>query len=121
MDKWDACAFVINEAVLEGRICYSELELSSTTDITTFVIVFLLLDENDKYTVLPYFWVPENTLELRVERDQVIYDLRANETLYKQRKEMSSIMGTLKNSSRSSGIALTSGRLLLTDGDLCRW
>lgn len=63
MDKWDACAFVVNEAVLEGRICYSELDLSSITDITDFVLVFSPLDEDDKYTVLPYFWVPEDTLE----------------------------------------------------------
>ncbi len=29
------------------------------------------LDEEDKYCILPYFWVPEETLELRVRRDHV--------------------------------------------------
>ena len=40
MDKWDACAFPVNEDDLEGRVCYGGLDLSSTTDITAFVLVF---------------------------------------------------------------------------------
>ncbi len=75
MDKWDACAFPVNEDDLEGRVCYGGLDLSSTTDITAFVLVFPPQDEGDKYVVLPYFWVPEDTLDLRVRRDHVPYDL----------------------------------------------
>ena len=75
MDKWDACAFSVSEDDLEGRICYGGLDLSSTTDITAFVLVFPPLDEEDKYYVLPYFWIPEETLDLRVRRDHVPYDL----------------------------------------------
>ena len=75
MEKWDACAFPIDEDELEGRVCYGGLDLSSTTDITAFVLVFPPLDEEDKYIVLPYFWVPEDTLDLRVRRDHVPYDV----------------------------------------------
>jgi len=75
MDKWDACAFLVSEDDMEGRICYGGLDLSSTTDITAFVLVFPPLDEEDKYYVLPYFWIPEETLDLRVRRDHVPYDL----------------------------------------------
>ena len=75
MEKWDACAFPVSEDDLEGRICYGGLDLSSTTDITAFVLVFPPLDEDDKYYVLPYFWIPEETLDLRVRRDHVPYDL----------------------------------------------
>mgnify|MGYP003095451103 FL=1 len=75
MEKWDACAFPVSEDDLEGRICYGGLDLSSTTDITAFVLVFPPEDEDDKYCVLPYFWVPEETLELRVRRDHVPYDV----------------------------------------------
>lgn len=75
MDKWDACAFPISEDDLEGRICYGGLDLSSTTDITAFVLVFPPLDDEDKYYILPYFWIPEETLDLRVRRDHVPYDL----------------------------------------------
>lgn len=75
MDKWDKCAFAVNEEHLEGRVCYGGLDLSSTTDITAFVLVFPPLDEEDKYIILPYFWIPEDTLDLRVKRDHVPYDV----------------------------------------------
>ena len=74
-DKWDACAFKVNKESLRGRVCYGGLALSSTTDITAFVLVFPPLDEDDKYVVLPYFWIPEDTVELRVRRDHVPYDI----------------------------------------------
>mgnify|MGYP000305494703 FL=1 len=73
MDKWDKCAFAVNEEQLEGRVCYGGLDLSSTTDITAFVLVFPPCDEEDKYIILPYFWIPEDTLDLRVKRDHVPY------------------------------------------------
>lgn len=75
MEKWDACAFTVDEDELEGRVCYGGLDLSSTTDITAFVLVFPPQDEDDKYIILPYFWVPEDTLDLRVRRDHVPYDV----------------------------------------------
>ena len=75
MDKWDACAYPVNEEMLEGRVCYGGLDLSSTTDLTSFCLVFPPEDEDKPYYVLPYFWVPEDTLELRVKRDHVPYDL----------------------------------------------
>ena len=40
MDKWNACAFFVNEEELIGRTCYGGLDLSSTLDITAFVLVF---------------------------------------------------------------------------------
>ena len=75
MEKWDRCAFPVNEESLEGRVCYGGLDLSSTTDVTAFVLVFPPEDEEDKFTVLPYFWIPEDNLDLRVRRDHVPYDV----------------------------------------------
>ena len=74
MDKWDKCAFAVDPAALEGRICYGGLDLSSSTDITAFVLVFPPLDEDDKYSILPFFWIPEENIDLRVRRDHVQYD-----------------------------------------------
>ncbi len=75
MDKWDACAFKVTEESLRGRVCYGGLDLSPTTDITAFVLVFPPLDEDDKYVAPTYLWIPEDTLELRVRRDHVPYDV----------------------------------------------
>ena len=75
MDKWDNCDFAVNEQELEGRLCYGGLDLSSTTDITAFVLVFPPEREGKKYILLPYFWIPEENIQLRVNRDHVPYDL----------------------------------------------
>lgn len=75
MDKWDRCSFSVDEKSLQGRVCYGGLDLSSTTDMTSFVLVFPPTDDEDKYVILPYFWIPEETLELRVRRDRVPYDV----------------------------------------------
>ena len=60
---------------LLGRDCYAGLDLSSTSDITAFVLVFPPRLEDEKYIVLPFFWLPEETLELRCRRDHVLYDV----------------------------------------------
>ncbi len=75
MEKWDKCAFAVNEKELEGCVCYGGLDLSSTTDITAFVLVFPPIDESDKFVLLPYFWIPEDNIDLRVRRDHVPYDV----------------------------------------------
>ena len=75
MDKWDKCAFAADISQLEGRVCYGGLDLSSSTDITAFVLVFPPEDEDDKYIILPYFWIPEENMHVRVNRDRVPYDL----------------------------------------------
>ena len=74
MDKWDMCSYEIDLEKLKGRTCYAGLDLSSTTDITALSLVFPPEDEEDKYTILPYFWLPEETIPLRVRRDHVPYD-----------------------------------------------
>lgn len=60
---------------LKGRECYGGLDLSSTSDITAFVLVFPPRTEDEKYIILPFFWLPEDTLELRCRRDHVLYDV----------------------------------------------
>lgn len=74
MDAWDKCDFAVDPEALKGRDCYGGLDLSSSTDITAFVLVFPPKDEDDKYIILPYFWIPEDTIDLRVRRDHVPYD-----------------------------------------------
>ncbi|WP_256310490.1 terminase large subunit [Tissierella carlieri] len=75
MDKWDECNFEVNPGSLIGRECYGGLDLSSSIDITAFVLVFPPRYEEEKYIILPYFWIPEENLKLRVRRDHVPYDI----------------------------------------------
>ena len=74
MEKWSLCSMDIKPEDLEGLDCYAGLDLSSTTDITAFVLVFPPNERFDKYIILPFFWIPEDTIDLRVRRDHVPYD-----------------------------------------------
>ena len=74
MDKWDECGGVVDPYALEGRACYAGLDLSSTSDLTALVLAFPPTSEDEPYRVLPFFWLPEETLSLRVRRDHVPYD-----------------------------------------------
>jgi phage terminase large subunit-like protein len=75
METWEKCAHPVDPEKLKGRVCFGGLDLSSTIDITAFVLVFPPIPGDDKYYVLPYFWLPEETLDLRVRRDHVPYDI----------------------------------------------
>ena len=74
MEKWDRCAFATSEDDLEGRVCYGGLDLSSTLDLTSFVLCFPPRDDEDDYIFLCWFWIPEENMRERVRKDHVPYD-----------------------------------------------
>jgi phage terminase large subunit-like protein len=70
MDRWDACGSPVGD--LAGRECFAGLDLSSTTDVSALVLVFPDKTE-ERYDVLPFFWVPEEGAKRREKRDRVPY------------------------------------------------
>ena len=50
--------------------------------ISPLVPVFPPTDSDDRYYVLPYFWLPEETIGLRVKRDHVPYDIWRQQGLF---------------------------------------
>jgi Phage terminase-like protein, large subunit len=75
MEKWDKCSLSIDPDELLGRECYGGLDLSSSIDITAFVLVFPPKYDDEKYIIMPFFWIPEENIEQRVRRDHVPYDV----------------------------------------------
>ena len=65
----------IDMEALKGRDCYGGLDLSSTGDITAFVLMFPPRTPEEKYIMLPFFWIPEDTISQRVRRASVPYDV----------------------------------------------
>ena len=65
----------IDMRLLEGRDCYAGLDLSSTGDITALVLIFPPRNADEKYILVPYFWVPEETIPQRVKANSVPYDV----------------------------------------------
>jgi phage terminase large subunit-like protein len=71
MDKFDECGEAFDPAMLLGRECYGGLDLSSTTDITSFSLIFP--DPKVGYYWLGWFWIPAENAEKREQRDRVPY------------------------------------------------
>jgi phage terminase large subunit-like protein len=69
MDAWDKCKTPIDLEHLRGRTCFGGLDLSTTSDLSAFVLVFPPEYEDEKYEVLPYFWLPHKTCEERAKKD----------------------------------------------------
>ena len=74
-ELWAACASPVDTDGLKGRICYGGLDLSTNIDVTAFVLVFPPETEHDQYKVLCRFFIPQDSIEARVRRDQVPYDV----------------------------------------------
>jgi phage terminase large subunit-like protein len=89
MEKWDACCenptvdpikLRQNAMVeLKGRVCFGGLDLSSKDDLTVFVLLFPPQKGDNKWRILPWFWLPEETVQQRVKESRVSYDVWVRE------------------------------------------
>jgi phage terminase large subunit-like protein len=75
MEKWRACAADIPVDELEGEVCYAGLDMSTTTDVTAFVLLF----PKQGNAVLPFFWVPSEKADRREKKERVNYVTWARE------------------------------------------
>jgi phage terminase large subunit-like protein len=79
-EKWDKCAHTRHrgimadiEAALEpyrGRRAWAGLDMGLIDDFASLVVV-VDPDEDGIYPVIPFFWIPEDTMELRKNADTV--------------------------------------------------
>jgi phage terminase large subunit-like protein len=65
MIEWDASGAKIEKDELLGKTCYGALDLSSTRDISAFVLLF-----PDYLACLCWFWAPRKTAEKRIEYEK---------------------------------------------------
>jgi len=72
---WDACSGQVHLERLRSRPCFGGLDLSTTTDVTALAWVFPPDDDDGLWHVLSRYFVPEENLRKRAERDRVPYDL----------------------------------------------
>jgi phage terminase large subunit-like protein len=77
MAVYDEGAAEVDLAELEGRPCWLACDMSSTTDLTAVVACFR--DDDEGYTVAPWFFVPAENLQRRADADGVPYPRWAKE------------------------------------------
>lgn len=68
MAEWDKCPSKIDIEELKNQTAYGALDLSLTTDITAFVLLF---EKNGIFSVLPNYWIPE--AKLNEQKDGIDY------------------------------------------------
>lgn len=61
-DIWSACAADYNESDLAGMECYAGMDLSQSDDLTALVLWFPPQHGLETNRVLPYFWLPSDTI-----------------------------------------------------------
>lgn len=71
MAAWDGCGGALPD--LAGRRCFGGLDLASTTDIAALVLVFAPEAEGEPVALLPFFWIPQDSMIERERRDRVPY------------------------------------------------
>lgn len=72
-DVWSQAEERVPMSLLRNRPCVGGLDLSSTTDLTAFVLLFYPTYEDPHWRLLPYFWIPDHELDRREARDKVPY------------------------------------------------
>ena len=76
MASWKACGDnCLRMRNLKGRPCYAGLDLGATRDMTALVLVFA--DDDGGFDVLPFCWLPGETLQEREDEDRMPYRLWA--------------------------------------------
>lgn len=82
MEKWDICNDPVDPEALKGRSCFGGLDLSTSIDISSFVLLFPPNGDDDKWRILPFFFLPEDNIEARVKKDRVPYDIWNRQGLF---------------------------------------
>ena len=81
-ETWAECSEAVDPDALAGRPCFAGLDLSSTTDITAFVLLLPPYGDDPKWRVIPHFYLPEDAVTKRSKRDRVPYDGWAKKGLF---------------------------------------
>ena len=70
---WDPCQQSFTVAQLRGRRAFGGLDLSSTTDLTAFVLLVEPEQAGGAWSILAWCWLPDEGLADRAQRDRVDY------------------------------------------------
>ena len=70
-EVWQKCDGLSRVEDLQGCDCWGGLDLSNVSDITAFVLLF---NENNRFQLLPFFWIPEEKMLEKIRKENINYD-----------------------------------------------
>jgi phage terminase large subunit-like protein len=75
---WKLCGEPVpNNGELKGRACYAGLDLSASKDMTALILAFA--GKEGEFDIVPYCWLPGETLQEAEDRDHMHYQLWARQ------------------------------------------
>lgn len=60
---------------LRKRICFAGLDLALTDDTSALVLIAPPMNDSESWRLMPFFFIPDENIKRRVEKDRVPYDL----------------------------------------------
>jgi phage terminase large subunit-like protein len=72
-EEWSLGNIAVNPVALKNRKCYGGLDLSTSQDITAWVLCFPPESDTERYKFLYRFFIPEENIIDRERRDRVPY------------------------------------------------
>jgi phage terminase large subunit-like protein len=74
MDAWKLNSDPVDADGLAGRACFTALDLSTTIDLTAWVLCFPPSGEGDKYQFLYRFFIPQEGIHERTQKEKFDYE-----------------------------------------------
>lgn len=71
-DEWQQCTGNTDIQLLQGKQCTGGLDLANVSDVAALALEF---HENDKTQELVFFWIPEDTMRSKVQKENINYDV----------------------------------------------
>jgi phage terminase large subunit-like protein len=78
LKQWDKSAGSVDDAVLAPLPCWGGLDLSTTTDVTSLALAWLV---DDLIAIRSWFWLPEDRARWHEKTDRVPYTMWADQGL----------------------------------------
>ena len=74
-EAWYACkGDPVDDDLLKDRRCWGGMDLSRLHDLTALVLVWEPSEKDPVWRIRPFFWVPGEHIEKKIETDKVPYD-----------------------------------------------
>ena len=70
-EVWQKCDGLSRVEDLKDCDCWGGLDLSNVSDITAFILLF---NENNRFQLLPFFWIPEEKMLEKIRKENINYD-----------------------------------------------
>lgn len=71
LELWRRAIDPYEDDMLEHRECYGGLDLSSTTDLTAFALLFAPTDRDPKWRLKVWFWMPKDNIVEKARQDHI--------------------------------------------------